>query len=147
MGMETAKTARRTGRLHLPLILALCALLASPAAPGRNLGYVCENGALTRSVEVVSEPGYACRVRYTKYSTATYPWNARNEADYCAPKALGLVEKLRSWGWECDSAEDVESILRAHIERYHRHIRILNNVGKTCHFYPGEVEFGDFEWE
>lgn len=29
------------------------------------------------------------------------------------------------------------------IERYGRYIKILNNVGKTCHFYPREAQFGN----
>jgi hypothetical protein len=33
--------------------------------------------------------------------------------------------------------------LLAQIERYGRYIKILNNVGKTCDFYPGEAQFGN----
>ncbi len=29
------------------------------------------------------------------------------------------------------------------IERFGRYIKILNNVGKTCHFYPSEAQFGN----
>ncbi len=53
------------------------------------------------------------------------------------------MEKLKSWGWACDSNEDVRAVLNAHLERYHRYIKILSNVGKTCHFYPGEAQFGN----
>jgi len=34
-------------------------------------------------------------------------------------------------------------MLLAQIERYGRYIKILNNVGKTCYFYPGEAQFGN----
>jgi len=112
---------------------------------GRNNdpGYVCEKGGAARYVEVVKEPGFACRVMYTKPSGISYPWNARNEVDYCLPKATSLVKKLGTLGWECHSDEDVNSILSAKIERYRRYIKILNNVGKRCYFYPGEAQFGN----
>lgn len=132
-------------RAFVTLLACLLALPASAAAAetARDLAFACTNSGLTRTVEVVAEPGYACRVRYAKSGGTTYPWNARKDAEYCGPKALFLVERLRSWGWQCDSAEDVESVLRAHIERYQRHIRILGHVGKACAFYPAEVQFGN----
>jgi len=105
--------------------------------------YACDKGAATRYVEVVSEPGFACRVKYTKSSSTTFPWNARNDAGYCRPKAKALVVKLGSLGWECDSSEDVKSILLAQIERYNRYIKILKNIGRNCSFYPGEAQFGN----
>jgi hypothetical protein len=123
--------------------LFVCGFAISPALFGQDMAYVCENNGLTRSVDIVTEPGFACRVRYTKDSGTSYPWSARADSGYCGSRALFLVERLRSWGWACDSAEDVQSILVAQIERYHRHIKILNNVGKACNFYPAEVQFGD----
>ncbi len=131
-------------RSHLPWLLSVCMLLSPVSAFAGDLGFFCENNGLTRSVEVVTtDPGFACRVKYSKSSTTTYPWNARADANYCAPRALSLVEKLKSWGWRCDSGEDVRSVLHAHFERYHRYIKILSNVGKTCHFYPAEAQFGN----
>lgn len=128
------------------MLLACLPALAAPVAASeasRSPGFVCENSGLTRTIEVVAEPGYACRVKYTKAGGTSYPWNARNEAAYCGSRALFLVDRLRSWGWQCDSAEQVESVLRAHIEGYQRHIAILKHVGKACAFYPGEVQFGN----
>ncbi|TNF86096.1 MAG: hypothetical protein JSU67_06960 [Gammaproteobacteria bacterium] len=143
LGETQVSSTRVAGKYYLPGLLALFCFAISPSSFAQDLAFVCENNDLSRSIEVVAEPGFACRVKYTKGSSVTYPWSARNEAGYCGSRALFLVDKLKSWGWQCDSAEDVRSILVAHIDRYHRHIRILNNVGKTCHFYPGEVEYGN----
>lgn len=133
----------RAGASRYSRLAGLFLLLASCAAPAADFSYVCENSGLTRSIEVVEQPGYACRVRYTKASGTTYPWNARNEADYCLSRAEGLLARLKSWGWQCDSNEDVDSILSAQLERYQRHLKILGNVGKTCHLYPGEMQYGN----
>ena len=133
------------GKVYLTALLVVCSLLTSAGAQERDdkLSYACEmNGAL-RYVEVDADHEYACRVKYTKASGTTFPWNARRDADYCAPKAIGLVEKLASLGWQCDLVEDVKSILQAQIDRYDRYIKILNNVGKTCYFYPTEAQFGN----
>ena len=133
----------KSRRAPAGLLLAACLSAFTSPATAQNLSYVCENGDATRSVEVVAEPGYACRVKYSKASGTSYPWSARNESGYCGAKAVFLVDKLTSWGWQCDSADDVREIIIAHVERYHRHIKILRNVGKTCHFYPGDVQFGN----
>lgn len=130
---------------YLSGALALCFTLASSVSYGRNNfpSYACDKSDATRYVEVVKEQGFACRVKYKKPSGTDYPWNARNEINYCAPKAISLVQKLGTLGWECYSAEDVNSILTAQMERYARYIKILNNVGKACNFYPSEAQFGN----
>ena len=89
----------------LPGILILCIVFASPDSPGSdiNIAYVCEREGATRYIEVVTEPGYACRVKYTKPPDTTFPWNARNDASYCGPRAIGLAEKLDVAGWQCRS--------------------------------------------
>ena len=129
----------------LSSLLVLCCVFSSSQVTGDDgvVNYVCENDGATRSVSVVRDEEFACRVRYTKSSTTSYPWEARNDRDYCHSRAMGLVDKLVSLGWECDSAEEVRSILADQIERYGRHIKILNNVGKTCSFYPDQVQYGD----
>jgi hypothetical protein len=105
--------------------------------------YVCTKDGATRQISVLREPGYACRVKYTRTSGTTYPWNARNEAGYCRPKAAGLAEKLGSLGWICDAADEVQSILLAKLERYGRYIETRNDADKTCYFYPGEARYGN----
>jgi len=130
---------------YLSGALALFCTDASSLSYGLNNfpSYACDKGDTTRYVEVVKEQGFACRVKYKKPSGTYYPWNARNETDYCGPKAISLVKKLDTLGWECYSDEDVNSILMAQMERYARYIKILSNVGKTCNFYPSEAQFGN----
>ena len=130
---------------YLSSALALYCTLVSSVLYGRNNfpGYACDKGDATRFVEVVKEQGFACRVRYKKPSGTYYPWNARNETNYCGPKAISLVKKLETLGWECYSDEDVNAILTAQMERYARYIKILNNVGKSCNFYISEAQFGN----
>ena len=143
-GMQTGMIGA-SKNVYLSSLVMLWSVFTSAHALGGDsvLNYVCEKGSATRSVAVVSDPEFACRVRYTKSSIATFPWGARNDPDYCHSKAIGLVEKLASLGWECDSAEDVRSILVDQIDRYGRHINFLNSVDKTCSFYPDEAQFGN----
>ena len=134
-----------SNKVYLSSLIVLCSVFTSPHSLGgdNDLGYACEKDGATRFVEVVRDSGFACRVKYTKSSVTTFPWEARNDADYCRSKAVELVEKLDSLGWECDSAEDIRSILQDQIERYGRYIKSVNNVGKTCYFYPVEAQFGN----
>ncbi len=134
-----------SNKAYLSSMFIFCSIFASLPSFGsdHSSSYACEKDGATRSVGVVRDSEFACRVKYTKSSVTTFPWEARNDADYCRSKAIGLIEKLVSLGWECDSGEDVRSILVAQIERYERYIKILNNVGKTCYFYPGEAQFGN----
>ena len=119
-------------------LLGVC----SNAAGADDSKFVCEQNGIERTVEVTRDGGYACRVKYVKPAGTSYPWTARNEAD-CLPRARGLVDKVRGLGWECDSAADVKSVLNARLEQYQRHLKILANIGKVCHFYPTEARFGD----
>ena len=132
-------------KVYLPGILVLCGVFSSPDSPGRDIdfNYACERKGETRYVQVVTEPGYACRVKYIKPSGTTFPWNARHDANYCGSKVTAFIEKLGAAGWECDSAEVVRSILLEQIERYRRYIESYNVVGKTCYFYPTEAQFGN----
>jgi hypothetical protein len=134
MGGGQARMIDESNKVYLSSLLVFCSVFTSLQSSGRDnsLSYACEKDGVTRSVGV-----------YTKASVTTFPWEARNDADYCRSRAVRLVEKLDSLGWECDSAEDVRLILLAQIERYDRYIKILNNVGKTCYFYPGEAQFGN----
>ena len=88
-------------------LLLICGAFTSPDSVGRETdsSYACKKGGITRFIEVVTEPGFACRVKYTKPSDTTFPWNARNDAGYCGPRAVGLVEKLGTAGWQCNAIE------------------------------------------
>jgi len=94
----------------LPGLLLICGAFTSPDSVGRDTGisYACKKDGVTRYVEVVTEPGFACRVKYTKPSATTFPWNARNDAGYCEPRAVGLAEKLGAAGWQCEATEEVK---------------------------------------
>ncbi len=96
----------------LPGLLLICGAFTSPESVGRETdsSYACKKDGVTRYVEVVTEPGFACRVKYTKPSATTFPWNARNDAGYCEPRATGLAEKLGAAGWQCDANEEESSI-------------------------------------
>ena len=133
-----------TQRLFLLAVsFALTLLFPGLHAQADIADYVCTKDGATREIAVVQEPGYACRVKYTRPSGTTYPWNARNEADYCRPKASVLAEKLDTFGWSCDAADDMQSILLAKLERYARYVETLNDVGRTCYFYPSEARYGN----
>ena len=138
-------------------------LVHLPVADSRaaEAEYRCTQAGATRQVAVVHEPGYACRVKYTRPSGITYPWSARNDSTYCALKAAALAERLGGFGWACEAvneelppggadagddpqtAAEVQEALLAQLERYERYIGILGNIGKACHFYPGNAQYGN----
>ena len=72
--------------------------------------FKCTNVALTRRVEVSQDvPGQAvpCSVTYFKDTegpaTNQKLWHSDNDAEFCAKKAQDFVEKLKSWGWNCQN--------------------------------------------
>ncbi len=69
-----------------------------------------------RRVEVVAlEPGQSvpCEVRYAKETEAAGAeqvlWRATNEAGYCEARAEEFLDKLESWGWQCDTANSKDN--------------------------------------
>ncbi len=85
-GNSKTRSTQAADRFYLAWLAAVYVLLLPLPTLAQDLGFVCENNGLTRSVKVVSEPGFACRVKYSKSSATSYPWNARADADYCAPR-------------------------------------------------------------
>jgi hypothetical protein len=132
---------------RLFLLAVSCALILAPFprtyAQADAGDYLCTKDGATRQISVVLGSGYACRVKYSKSSGTSYPWNARNEADYCAPKASALAGKLAGFGWNCEAAADLRPLLLAQLERYALHIESLNDADRTCYFYPDEARYGD----
>ena len=132
---------------RLFLLAVSCALILGPlpraSAQVDGVDYVCTKDGATRQIGVVHGSGYACRVEYSKLSGTTYPWNARSEAGYCAPKAAGLAERLGEFGWSCERPEDVRPFLLAQLERYANYVEALNTDERTCHFYPDEARYGN----
>lgn len=87
--------------------LVLGVASASAQEPSR---YVCLNGSIERRIEVIYETGLLvpCEVHYFKESDADGAsqvlWRAQNEEGYCEARAAEFAEKLRGWGWQCDTA-------------------------------------------
>lgn len=93
-------------KLDIVAAAAAAALLAAPAAFAQTIQYACVSGSTTRAVElsVPGRDGRACEVVYRKPQEGVMEqvlWSANFDADYCAPKAEGLVERLRGLGWDC----------------------------------------------
>lgn len=94
---------------YLPaVLLATVGVTAAQAAEKSQT--VCTSGDLVRRVVIdVGElsTGLPCEVVYWKDKEAPgvrrVLWNARSDAAFCDGKAAGLVDKLASAGWNCDS--------------------------------------------
>lgn len=72
--------------------------------------YTCSLNGLVRRVEINYSAANAtlpCDVNYYKDSEAPNEvntlWSAQNLTGYCEQKAGEFVDKLQSWGWECNS--------------------------------------------
>jgi hypothetical protein len=112
--------------------------------------YICKKGESIRKVENVTEPNYACRVRYTKSSGISYPWSARNDATYCSSKINLLAKKLETFGWSCDlldttpgiSSLDYRDQLKTQIRIYDSKLSETNQTDDRCGSI-GEVQFGN----
>lgn len=66
--------------------------------------FICRKADLRRQIAIeypAAEADYACRVVYDSEKGLNTPWHARNERNYCEPRAVGLVKKLREMGWQC----------------------------------------------
>ncbi|GAB4524368.1 MAG: hypothetical protein Tsb0010_08300 [Parvularculaceae bacterium] len=97
-------------KLDFVAAAAVSALLAAPAAFAQTVQYACVSGSTTRAVElsVPGRDGRACEVVYRKPQEGVMEqvlWSANFDAEYCAPKAEGLVERLRGLGWDCAQIE------------------------------------------
>lgn len=69
----------------------------------------CQNGNLTRTVEVIytGTPGQPpCEVHYKKITEQPghdqVLWDAQNSRNYCEPRMREFVEMLKGIGWNCD---------------------------------------------
>lgn len=104
---------RPTRQLWTQALLLLAVSAASAWHPAHALEFRCSNGAQERRVEVsgpyVAEDR-ACEVRY--WRDAQVPdsgrvlWYARQDADFCAPRARGLIRQLEAGGWTCVADEE-----------------------------------------
>lgn len=65
---------------------------------------LCIHGEKSRRIILDSpsnEPGFACRVIYQNESGTSVPWYARNNGNYCKPKAVAFTVKQIALGWSC----------------------------------------------
>lgn len=82
-------------------------LMAMPMAANAE-SWICEHDNLVREIKVEREGESAvpCSVVYNKESEgqgSSVLWTAQADGAYCDFKADGLADKLRGYGWVCDS--------------------------------------------
>ncbi|MDT0513414.1 hypothetical protein [Halomonas sp. LES1] len=66
--------------------------------------FICTNSGLPRQIVLEApsaHPNYACRVIYSSEKGLSVPWQAKDEVNYCEPKAIEFVAKHIDWGWSC----------------------------------------------
>lgn len=72
-----------------------------------NRGWQCTSRGFERRIEsykrdrATLEGEFACWVVYTKDGESEVLWQAKNNPDYCEPRAIALVEKLQGAGFKC----------------------------------------------
>lgn len=102
-----------------PLTMCVFLSLASEIRGEDGLAMVwsCDNEAAQRDIEVyywdgpcheiriLPEGQDACRVIYKKDGASEVLWRARNDSEYCEPRARALVTKLQGAGFECKLTE------------------------------------------
>jgi len=115
MTATTATTARPPHPNALVLLLAVAVTAPTVQADEFETAdrdeMVCELEDLTRRISLRRDPeaGYVCDVLYEKpdeQGTSEVLWSARNDPNYCTPHFSGLIEQLRSNGWDCSPVED-----------------------------------------
>ncbi|HNP84109.1 MAG TPA: hypothetical protein PKN47_21795 [Nitrospira sp.] len=81
---------------------------ASTLARSDGFAYVafrCNTGKLTRIIQIdmlINKDVKVCRVLYKTEKGTSTPWYAQQDADYCLPKGVSLVDKQIQLGWSCD---------------------------------------------
>ena len=92
-------------------LLFLVSVIGSSAIAAENQATICKHGEKERKIEVVYPDGTEapCEVQYTKDTGMQVLWDAKTEIGYCEEKAAAYIEKQRSWGWQCEAVEQVES--------------------------------------
>lgn len=95
-------------KMHLSPAIAFLAMVGAPAVmaqTGPAFDVSCRGAEDIRQILVVApgEVGAACDVIYTRDRglTATTPYYANSDVNFCINKAVGLRDKLRSANYEC----------------------------------------------
>jgi hypothetical protein len=101
-------------KLLVGLLLLLPGITMSAARLDST--WTCTSGELKRKIALVENSGpaqdsavapentFACRVEYSKNGESEVLWLARNNPDFCRPKVLALVNKLRAAGFKCQES-------------------------------------------
>lgn len=93
----------------VPVVAALIMLAIgdSHADEGPEQAWLCSSHGLERAIELYLRHGerlegeLSCWVVYTKDGASEVLWQAKNNPDYCEPKALSLIARLESAGFVC----------------------------------------------
>jgi len=98
--------------LHHKLGLAIAVGMVS--LPAWSDSVVCIQDQLTRKIEVLyldPELALPCEVLYDKQEEGSQSilWRAENAQGYCEEKARQLVQKHRTWGWQCSEKVKIKS--------------------------------------
>lgn len=105
-------------------LISVCLVVLLPAAVNSEEGatsiWRCEAGAFEREITLTQggpeaqtglmdqANGLACHVVYTKNGITEMLWQARNDPDFCRPRVLALIEKLRNAGFTCNQVGQTE---------------------------------------
>ena len=94
-------------KLNSAVFTVIMMLLAVPNVANAG-SWICESNSAIREITVERETSspVPCSVVYDKSSEgqgSKVVWTAAVDGSYCEAKADGLAEKLKSYGWACES--------------------------------------------
>lgn len=100
-----------------PLIVLLALLpCVNASAESVSSVWTCRSGALEREITLArneplapapageSQEAFACRVDYSKNGAVEVLWRARHDPEFCEPRVLALLSKLRAAGFQCEES-------------------------------------------
>ncbi len=106
--MDTEVTRKTVVRVLAALLML--AIGTGQADERAKKSWECSSDGHERVLELYEPDGergesaLSCWVVYTKDDASEVLWQARNDADYCEPKALALIAKLESAGFACTAS-------------------------------------------
>lgn len=96
--------------LMLTILFSLCSMFSSHLFAQDE--YVCLKEEVERKISVVyisPTSTVPCEVVYEKPSGTQTLWTAQSEEGFCESKAAELVEKQKSWGWDCAKMNEISN--------------------------------------
>ncbi len=93
-------------------LLIMTALLSLIPAAHAGMKTTCTRDGMVRDIEVVysGDGQLPCEVQYTKNGVTEIPWSAQYQTGFCEQQAQTLIDKHRSWGWDCASSDSQENM-------------------------------------